>query len=70
MREQDHEGVLELTLAQIEKRFGKGTIMRLGDEPRAPAEVIPTGSVVLDHRPTNGRRHRAARLNRPWRSHP
>ncbi|MEV6867501.1 recombinase RecA [Streptosporangium subroseum] len=48
MREQDREGVLELTLAQIEKRFGKGTIMRLGDEPRAPAEVTPTGSIALD----------------------
>ena len=48
MREQDREGILELTLAQIEKRFGKGAIMRLGDEPRAPAEVIPTGSIALD----------------------
>ncbi|GAA3077105.1 recombinase RecA [Streptosporangium carneum] len=48
MREQDREGALELALAQIEKRFGKGSIMRLGDDPRAPTEVIPTGSIALD----------------------
>ncbi|MFE1270993.1 recombinase RecA [Streptomyces sp. NPDC058758] len=48
MKEQDREEALELALAQIEKRFGTGSVMRLGDEPEAPAEVIPTGSIALD----------------------
>src|SRR5699024_5023612 len=33
---------------QIDKNYGKGSIMRLGDEVRAPLEVVPTGSVALD----------------------
>jgi recombination protein RecA len=37
-----------LTLAQIEKQFGKGAIMRLGDRPEVPIEGIPTGSLALD----------------------
>jgi recombination protein RecA len=37
-----------LTLAQIEKQFGKGAIMRLGDRPDVPVEGIPTGSLALD----------------------
>ncbi|MFJ5829161.1 recombinase RecA [Streptomyces sp. NPDC093089] len=48
MKEQDREEALELALAQIEKRFGAGSVMRLGDEPEAPVEVIPTGSIALD----------------------
>ncbi|MFH8624472.1 recombinase RecA [Streptomyces sp. NRRL B-24572] len=48
MREQDRERALEFALAQIEKRFGRGSVMRLGDDPWAPIEVIPTGSVALD----------------------
>src|SRR4051794_19689897 len=39
---------LESALAQIERQFGKGSIMRLGDEVRTPMEVIPTGSIALD----------------------
>jgi recombination protein RecA len=39
---------VELTLAQIEKQFGKGAIMRLGDEPADPIEGIGTGSLSLD----------------------
>ncbi len=39
---------LEAALAQIDKNFGKGSIMRLGDESRPPIAVIPTGSVALD----------------------
>src|SRR3546814_9405653 len=35
-------------LAQIDRSFGKGSVMRLGDEIRAPIEVIPTGSIALD----------------------
>ncbi|WP_406729378.1 recombinase RecA [Streptomyces sp. GD-15H] len=48
MKEQDREQALEIALAQIEKRFGQGSVMRLGDDPWAPLEVIPTGSLALD----------------------
>src|SRR5262249_21871699 len=44
----DKEKALELALAQIEKQHGKGSVMRLGEEGRAPIEVIPTGSIALD----------------------
>ncbi|MFT4164322.1 MAG: recombinase RecA [Microlunatus sp.] len=39
---------LETALAQIDKQYGKGAVMRLGEEVRAPIEVIPTGSIALD----------------------
>ncbi|MDD4839795.1 MAG: recombinase RecA [Clostridia bacterium] len=39
---------LEQALAQIEKQFGKGAIMRLGDNERQPVEAIPTGCLTLD----------------------
>lgn len=39
---------LKLTLDRIEKTYGKGTIMRLGDSAVEPTEVIPTGSLTLD----------------------
>ncbi|RRD61920.1 recombinase RecA [Leucobacter sp. OH1287] len=39
---------LESALAEIDKEFGKGAIMRLGEENRPPVEVIPTGSITLD----------------------
>ncbi|MGC0416573.1 recombinase RecA [Embleya sp. AB8] len=48
MAGQDREKALENALAQIERQFGKGSVMRLGDEARAPIEVIPTGSIALD----------------------
>jgi len=44
----DREKALETALAQIERQFGRGAIMRLGDDARAPVEVIPTGSIALD----------------------
>src|SRR5690242_13290130 len=44
----DREKALGIALAQIEKQYGKGSVMRLGDEGRAPVEVIPTGSIALD----------------------
>src|SRR5215213_9395165 len=44
----DREKALDVALANIEKQFGKGSVMRLGDETRAPLEVIPTGSISLD----------------------
>ena len=39
---------LEAALGQIEKQFGKGSVMRLGEETRPPIRVIPTGSIALD----------------------
>ncbi|GIG25193.1 recombinase RecA [Cellulomonas denverensis] len=45
---QDREKALEAALSQIDRQFGKGSIMRLGEEGRAPVEVIPTGSIALD----------------------
>jgi recombination protein RecA len=48
MAAQDREKSLDTALAQIEKNFGKGSVMRLGDNVRAPIEVIPTGSIALD----------------------
>src|SRR6202035_2752822 len=44
----DRDKALETALAQIERQFGRGAIMRLGDDTRAPVEVIPTGSIALD----------------------
>jgi recombination protein RecA len=44
----DREKALDTALSQIDRQFGKGSVMRLGDEVRAPVEVIPTGSVALD----------------------
>ena len=40
---------LQAAMAKIEKDFGKGTIMRLGDEHVDKIDVIPTGSIQLDH---------------------
>jgi recombination protein RecA len=47
-RASDKDKALEAALLQIERQFGKGTIMRLGEETRVPVEVIPTGSIALD----------------------
>jgi len=44
----DRDKALELALAQIDKQFGKGSVMRLGDENRPPIAVIPTGAIALD----------------------
>jgi recombination protein RecA len=44
----DREKSLDAALAQIERQFGRGAIMRLGDDTRPPMEVIPTGSIALD----------------------
>lgn len=44
----ERDKALEAALAQIDRQFGKGSIMRLGSEDRAPVEVIPTGSIALD----------------------
>lgn len=39
---------LESALAQIDKQFGQGSIMRMGDQDAKPIEAIPTGSIALD----------------------
>ena len=44
----DKEKALELALAQIDKQFGKGAIMRLGQAEKLVTEAVPTGSVALD----------------------
>lgn len=44
----DREKALESALAQIDRQFGKGAIMRMGSQERQPVEIIPTGSVALD----------------------
>lgn len=44
----EKQQALKLTLERLEKTYGKGTIMRLGDNVVEPMEVIPTGSITLD----------------------
>jgi recombination protein RecA len=44
----DREKALDTALAQIDRQFGKGSVMRLGSDERAPVEVISTGSIALD----------------------
>ncbi len=42
------KAALETALANVEKQYGKGSAMRLGDKPLQDVEVIPTGSIALD----------------------
>ncbi|MGO1638337.1 recombinase RecA [Ancrocorticia populi] len=44
----NREKALDAALGQIDRQFGKGSVMRLGDQPVNRVEVIPTGSVALD----------------------
>ncbi|MEN9714497.1 MAG: hypothetical protein RLZZ164_1161 [Actinomycetota bacterium] len=44
----DREKALDTALAQIDRQFGKGSVMRLGSDERAPVETISTGSIALD----------------------
>ncbi len=44
----EREKALETTLSQIEKQFGKGAVMRMGDKPAMTVETIPTGALALD----------------------
>ncbi|GAB3143315.1 recombinase RecA [Amycolatopsis sp. NPDC004378] len=44
----DKDKALDLALAQIDKQYGKGSVMRLGEDTRPPIAVIPTGSIALD----------------------
>jgi len=44
----EKQKAIELALSQIEKNFGKGAIMRMGEVKTIPVETIPTGSISLD----------------------
>ena len=44
----EKQKALDTALAQIERQFGKGTIMRMGDQARVAIDVIPSGSLALD----------------------
>ena len=44
----DKERALDIARAQLEKSFGRGALMRLGETAQATVEVIPTGSIALD----------------------
>lgn len=46
--ESEKSKAIALAIAQIEKNFGKGSIMKMGESNRVPIETIPTGSVSLD----------------------
>ena len=45
---EDKKKALDTALHQIEKNFGKGSVMRLGDRPEMNVDAIPTGSLALD----------------------
>jgi recombination protein RecA len=44
----DRDKALDMTLSQIEKQFGKGSVMRMGDTTHMGIEAIPTGALSLD----------------------
>jgi recombination protein RecA len=44
----DKQKALGLVMGQVEKQFGKGAVMRLGDDIRPPIDIIPTGAIALD----------------------
>src|SRR6478735_11795792 len=46
--DENKKRALSAALGQIEKQFGKGSVMRMGDKAVEPAEVIGTGSLMLD----------------------
>jgi recombination protein RecA len=46
--DENKKRALTAALSQIEKQFGKGAVMRMGDKASEPAEVIGTGSLMLD----------------------
>ena len=48
MAVKDKDSALKTALNQLDKQFGVGTIMRMGDKPKTKIEVIPTGAINLD----------------------
>ena len=59
----DKKKALETAISQIEKNFGKGTVMRLGDRPEMNVEAIPTGTGrgARHRRRAEGQNHRDLR---------
>ena len=49
MANEDKLKALQATIAKIEKDFGKGTIMKMGDQPTWEVSTIASGSIGLDH---------------------
>jgi len=47
--EEQKQAALMAAMEKIDKAYGKGSIMRMGDESKVPVEVIPSGSIGLDH---------------------
>ena len=45
----DRNKAIDLAISQIEKQFGRGSIMKMGEIPKEDVPVIPTGSLSLDH---------------------
>ena len=48
MAEKDRDKLLEQTLKEIEKTYGRGTVMKLDERPRLDIDVISSGSLLLD----------------------
>lgn len=48
MEQENKKEALELAIAQIEKQYGKGSIMKLGENSTLDIETVPTGSLALD----------------------
>ncbi|MBR3392154.1 MAG: recombinase RecA [Firmicutes bacterium] len=48
MNDKDRQAALDAALSQIEKQFGKGSVMRLGSSTITAVDAIPTGSLALD----------------------
>ena len=48
MDEQDRQRAIDATLSQLEKQFGRGSVLRLGSHDVVPVTVIPSGSISLD----------------------
>ena len=44
----ERQKALDMAMAQIEKQYGKGSIMRLGENTKMNVEAVPTGSIALD----------------------
>ena len=53
----DRQKALDTALAQIERQFGKGSVIKMSDKQAQVIEVIPTGSVALDIAPVSADFH-------------
>ena len=48
MKSRDRQSEIDLTLAQMDKQFGRGSVLRLGSRNVLPVTVIPSGSLMVD----------------------